>query len=533
MKKRLAIIQPPLYFIPHIKETSLPQDVLHVLSKTNNPKQLYEILLDTPEHSMSLLNIIVKNAFIYLTKIKTPQNQATELIRIMMSICDIIDHKILSKHQQIQILNSTIITGLEPQTFYEFIINQSSSITRITDAIPPLLPILLNFDPLTSIRYLNNSKINSCIKKIKKNGELSVLIWMQNTTQPPNNIQHIIQRTGCITLSPHIRNIQKPIVLNLAFRPESIIGKGTFGKVHIICDHYVAKESQDQESVHTEITALNLLHQTHDPRKKFIISPLATFMANNYYYLILPLYYFDLNQAIIELGRQPKKPDHKMLSMLWTHHLLSGISYLHDHHIIHTDIKPSNCLINHKTHQLIIIDFGLASTTKNYDSIPQADGKNVVGTRGYRAPERLRIAKNPQAFGYEIDSWGVGCVIWEIMTKTQLFPAKNEDELIAMMLYFRPFPKSFFKETLLYEFKSYLKTQRILPKKNHGWTGYKLHPEHEIGTNYPYPFNSAFIDTQFMKLNIKMIIRGLMDPLPKKRLTSAAALTLLMQMRQD
>lgn len=70
--------------------------------------------------------------------------------------------------------------------------------------------------------------------------------------------------------------------------------------------------------------------------------------------------------------------------LLLMHDLLEKMRKLHELKIIHRDIKPDNFLIERKTKQIKIIDFGLS---KKYLSggkhIEYKTGKNIVGTTRY------------------------------------------------------------------------------------------------------------------------------------------------------
>jgi renal tumor antigen len=46
-----------------------------------------------------------------------------------------------------------------------------------------------------------------------------------------------------------------------------------------------------------------------------------------------------------------------------------------------------------------------------------------IATRWYRSPECLLC---DGIYGYKMDIWGAGCVLYEILTKNPLFPGSNE-----------------------------------------------------------------------------------------------------------
>ncbi|CAM9403977.1 unnamed protein product [Discosporangium mesarthrocarpum] len=98
--------------------------------------------------------------------------------------------------------------------------------------------------------------------------------------------------------------------------------------------------------------------------------------------------------------------------------LLSAMEYLHDHWIIHRDIKMSNLLYNNKG-QLKLADFGLART---YGHSPQEMTPKVV-TLWYRCPELLLGASS---YSPLVDVWATGCILGELLLGKPLMPGKSD-----------------------------------------------------------------------------------------------------------
>ncbi|MEH2445465.1 MAG: serine/threonine-protein kinase [Nostoc sp.] len=113
--------------------------------------------------------------------------------------------------------------------------------------------------------------------------------------------------------------------------------------------------------------------------------------------------------------------------------LLPVLQYLHQHRVIHRDIKPQNLLRCEDDGRVVLIDFGavkeqLADVCEN--SINQAAHTNFIGTRGFAPPEQFSLhpvyasdiyalgitcicmltAKNPLEFEYDANS---GEICWQ------------------------------------------------------------------------------------------------------------------------
>ncbi|XP_002168361.3 cyclin-dependent-like kinase 5 isoform X1 [Hydra vulgaris] len=121
--------------------------------------------------------------------------------------------------------------------------------------------------------------------------------------------------------------------------------------------------------------------------------------------------YFDSCQGEIE-------PD---VVKSFMYQLLKGLSFCHEKHILHRDLKPQNLLIN-KNGELKLADFGLARAF----GIPVRCFSAEVVTLWYRPPDVLMGAK---LYTTSIDIWSAGCIFAEIANAGRpLFPGSDTDD---------------------------------------------------------------------------------------------------------
>jgi serine/threonine protein kinase len=97
--------------------------------------------------------------------------------------------------------------------------------------------------------------------------------------------------------------------------------------------------------------------------------------------------------------------------------LLSALAFLHDHRILHRDLKLSNLLYT-ETGDLKLADFGLSRAY-----LPPMTPKVV--SLWYRPPELLLGAAD---YSFEIDMWGAGCTMAELLLGCPLWNGTTELE---------------------------------------------------------------------------------------------------------
>lgn len=97
------------------------------------------------------------------------------------------------------------------------------------------------------------------------------------------------------------------------------------------------------------------------------------------------------------------EPKHA-LAVLWQ--LSAAVDHLHELGIVHSDIKPSNIMLNVHDRRVTLIDFGVA-----FDFESERAQRGSSGTRGYMAPEQTR----GRGCGPASDRYAVAAVAQELL----------------------------------------------------------------------------------------------------------------------
>lgn len=85
--------------------------------------------------------------------------------------------------------------------------------------------------------------------------------------------------------------------------------------------------------------------------------------------------------------------------------LVSVLSYLHDHKLMHSDIKLENVFIDDEGH-IRLGDYGSSACTEHWNE----GVTGVRGSRAYIAPEMFF----QHSYGLAADMWSLGCVLFEL-----------------------------------------------------------------------------------------------------------------------
>ena len=224
------------------------------------------------------------------------------------------------------------------------------------------------------------------------------------------------------------------IKFNDYYEKQEIIGKGKFGIVYLgihkktgkkvaikIINKYLLKKEEDKELLKNEIDIMKLCNHPN------IIKLLDHFENSEYIYIIMEyLSGGTLTQYIKK--RYFNVSENQASNIIYQ--IGNGIKYLHNHCIIHRDLKTDNIMLTEDNENAIIkiIDFGLSKIISSNESL--IDG---YGTLNFTAPEVL--TRDP--YNKEIDIWNLGIILFYMLTGH--FPFEGiKEEIIANKIVYQP-----------------------------------------------------------------------------------------------
>ena len=234
-------------------------------------------------------------------------------------------------------------------------------------------------------------------------------------------------------LNPQCQNPQNPqgtlyciacgskLLLRERYRPIKPIGRGGFGRTFFAVD-------EDKPSHPPCVIKQFLPQNTGDPKKAAelfqqeavrldelgkhpqIPELLAHFEQDNYQYLVQE--FIDGSNLAEKLIKKGPFDSNQIKQIL--NELLPVLQFIHEHKVIHRDVKPENIICRSSLPQvtgwmtnpnrLVLVDFGAAKVITGTSLVQQG---TIIGSPEYVAPEQVR---GHAIFASDIYSLGVTCI---------------------------------------------------------------------------------------------------------------------------
>eukprot|EP00397_Hematodinium_sp_SG-2012_P001110 GEMP01001111.1.p1 GENE.GEMP01001111.1~~GEMP01001111.1.p1 ORF type:complete len:993 (+),score=255.32 GEMP01001111.1:232-3210(+) len=199
--------------------------------------------------------------------------------------------------------------------------------------------------------------------------------------------------------------------------------------------HVVVKEIKKQstknvlpaDAIKEEIVTLLRMDHPH------VIRIFAAYEDTDYLYIVLDFARGGELQHIIENSNRKKVCIAVPFIQKVMKQILSAVAYCHHMMIIHKDLKASNIMLlndcdptrqdgTQSDPHAVVIDFGFAEMFS-------VEGKNqrLTGTPHSMAPETWRgfLKVHDVAIGPLVDTWGCGCILFELFTGKHPFSVYN------------------------------------------------------------------------------------------------------------
>ncbi|KAK7678740.1 hypothetical protein QCA50_018322 [Cerrena zonata] len=198
------------------------------------------------------------------------------------------------------------------------------------------------------------------------------------------------------------------------------LGRGGFGEVYAcrkraVGKQYAAKKitinnaSLIGEDVYVERECEISTSYRHD----YLVAVYEILKEPTAIYMIMDKAEYGNLQTFIQDNKTVLEPLTKAMAKDAT----DALKFLHSKGIAHRDIKPCNILIFSLNPFITKIgDFGLAK--------PVSTDMTMVGTPPFMALE-IRYGKAP--YGFPVDSWGLGCVIFNMLAGTRPFEDRHDE----------------------------------------------------------------------------------------------------------
>ncbi|OCT62237.1 myosin light chain kinase, smooth muscle [Xenopus laevis] len=199
------------------------------------------------------------------------------------------------------------------------------------------------------------------------------------------------------------------------------LGMGKFGQVYKLKEKSTGKiyagkfsKARTQKEMEGARAEVELMNKLHHPQ---LVRCLSAFQEPGRVIMVLE---YIAGGELFERIVADDFAHTEVMCVEYISQILNGVAYMHNHSIVHLDLKPENIIcMNKVSNRVKIIDFGLA---KELD--PHVPMKVLQGTAEFVAPEVIAF----EPVGFTTDMWSLGVICYILLSGESPFQGNNDME---------------------------------------------------------------------------------------------------------
>lgn len=326
-----------------------------------------------------------------------------------------------------------------------------------------------------------------------------------------------------------MKNEKELMALEVVFKKQNLLGSGSYGSIYE--GKYIGG-AQKELFVAVKRYNSNSLQSAGGWSKDALRETVALFSIRQHPNVLKPLFAFmdskmrphivmeKLTMNMYEYLKLRKKPLEVKQVINFGLQLCEAVNHLHEHKIIHRDIKLENILLFIKKDEItrvVLSDLGMARFVGTESTKPRYTG-NVCSLLT-KAPELLPRVGTPNEtpnYDEKIDSWSLGCVLLCIMVGSYSIRIKNSD--------------GFYNSQETVKIATSCLNDLFSRHKDDSLPSYKLLQKNDINSleNLKIVLNKPDVPLQFV-----YIIATLLNPIPQLRNSPKIASDLIKNLLLD